>query len=337
MENSNVLFVDAESSVLESIKRMLLDQNYRAFFAENADEAQNIIDNNDIDIMFVDITSNNLSGLLESVQVSSPNIVKVVISDVAHLSMIINQIRKFNIYSFMIKPWKKQELFETLESAADYSKYLSLQNKEKENLEQKNIIYQRIINFKDDVGESNKNDINALKTTLFFLATKYEQIINGQVENVNKDLMLRGIYTGCEIFASTYPTLVERFTKADLPANGNVEGFEIISELDDAPFIKNLAIIKECIGKLSSFMLRFLNAHDFKVTYSRIPVEVGADEEQGSKDKLVISFKGCVDAVSRSTVLFLFAFYGDLAKAGGFEVEFNKETNADYIDAKVIF
>lgn len=253
--DTKVLFVDGEVSVLESIKRMLLDESKSAHFASNYDEALKIVNELEIDTMIVDITSDNLVELLDKVQETKPNIVKVVISDFSHLSKIINSIRKLNLHSFLLKPWKKNELFETLKSAEDYSTYLKTQEKEKENLEQKNVIYQRIINFKDDVGTYNKVDINSLKTALFTQASEYEKLLNNN--NVDKELALKSLSSAIDMYSMTFPTFIEKFSVDELISCLTIENTSVSCKNVDVTYIKNFVLIKELINRLNKFLINF--------------------------------------------------------------------------------
>ncbi|MCQ2910648.1 MAG: response regulator [Clostridia bacterium] len=293
--NSNILFVDAEQSMLESIKRFVLDFGKNAFYATNINEAMNIVNNNNIDVLFVDITRDNLIELLEMVQEAKPKIVKVVISDFAHLSMIINSIRKLNLHSFLLKPWKKQELIDTISSAEDYAKFLKLQTKEKENLEQKNVIYQRIINFKDDVGESNKIDINSLKSSMFILASEYEKLLKNP-DGKNLELALRSLYNASEIYTASFPSFVEKFVGLDIVKSISLANTTIEDETDGAEFIKNLSLIKEFISRTCKYISNFMGTNSSKVVISKvnekdIKVSIEADYNWTCKNELVLFFE----------------------------------------------
>ncbi len=131
---SNILFVDSETSILESIKRFLLEVGKTGFYSSTINDTYAIIEKEKIDIVFIDITNSDFIELLESIQKMNPSIVKIVISDFTHLSRVINDIRILNLHSFLLKPWKKNDLLDTITAAEEYSEFLKSQVKEKENL-----------------------------------------------------------------------------------------------------------------------------------------------------------------------------------------------------------
>ena len=317
MSTNNALFIDSETSVLESIKRMLMDVNQSAFFASNAEEALNIISNNEINTMFVDITSGNLIDLLEKVQELKPQIVKVVISDFSHLTLVINSIRKLNLHSFLLKPWKKNELLETLKSADDYATFLKLQLQEKENLEQKNVIYQRIINFKDDVGETNKIDINALKNTLFYSASRYENLIKN-LEHSNIELALRSIYTASEIFTSAFPSFVEKFNVSELLNSFALTNLNTQDETGDVTFIKNQTLIREFIVRV---LETFFNGENITLNISKdqdeMHINLYGKYNSNEKASLVMFFEYLKEAYSTLKIELAHEIYDD----GNFKVK----------------
>lgn len=320
MSTNNALFIDSETSVLESIKRMLMDVNQSAFFASNAEEALNIISNNEINTMFVDITSGNLIDLLEKVQELKPQIVKVVISDFSHLTLVINSIRKLNLHSFLLKPWKKNELLETLKSADDYATFLKLQLQEKENLEQKNVIYQRIINFKDDVGETNKIDINALKNTLFYSASRYENLIKN-LEHSNIELALRSIYTASEIFTSAFPSFVEKFKVSELLNSFALTNLNTQDETGDVTFIKNQTLIREFIVRVFKFLETFFNGENITLNISKdqdeMHINLYGKYNSNEKASLVMFFEYLKEAYSTLKIELAHEIYDD----GNFKVK----------------
>lgn len=316
--NSNVLFVDAETSMLESIKRFVMDSGNPAYFAEDIQSALEIIKSHDIDVMFVDITRNNLAELLEMVQNTNPNIVKVVISDYAHLTTIINSIRRLNLHSFLLKPWRKQELLDTISSSEEYAKFLKVRDREKENLEQKNAIYQRIINFKDDVGESNKQDINSLKNSMFILASEYEKLVKDPIGK-NIDLSVRSLYNASEIFASSYPSFIEKFTAQDIIKSLSISNAMFMDNTNDYEFVKNLALVKEFTSRSCKYLQNFMGTNNIKVKIEKeneqdIKVTIEADYNANNKQELVLFFEYLKQIYNTNNVLLHHEIYseGDL-------------------------
>jgi len=294
----SVLFVDAELSILESIKRMLIENEKVGYFASSIEEAEKIVSEQSIDIMFVDITSGNLVELLEKIQISNPDIVKVVISDFSHLSKVINSVRRFNLHSFILKPWKKDELLEALAQAEDYSTYVKAQINEKENLKQKNVIYQRIINFKDDVGEASKIDIAALKNALFLEVREYEKVFDDE-NSKDKDIKLKNISNAIEMFSSNFPTFVEKFTIEELISSWAMDGIVITSDKKESSFIKNLTLIRELIARFNKFIratyqVEEVHMHVYPENGLLLNIEFKCNEDRHDNIKMFLDFLGAL-------------------------------------------
>ena len=52
MEKRTVLFVDDEEKLLRSLKRGLMDEPYSSLFANSGKEALEIIENNDVHVLY---------------------------------------------------------------------------------------------------------------------------------------------------------------------------------------------------------------------------------------------------------------------------------------------
>ena len=78
----SVLFVDDEVNILNAIKREMIDENFKMFFANSAKEALKIIDENQISVIVTDMRMPEMNGLelLKIVEEKSPMTVKMVLS-----------------------------------------------------------------------------------------------------------------------------------------------------------------------------------------------------------------------------------------------------------------
>jgi len=102
----NILVVDDEIELRESIVDYIETLNHNVFEAENGKEALDIISNNKINIIFTDINMPIINGLdlLKIISEKKLDIYSVVISGSNELTKVIDAF-KFGAYSFFTKPF----------------------------------------------------------------------------------------------------------------------------------------------------------------------------------------------------------------------------------------
>ncbi len=181
-----VLFVDDDIHILNSIRRGLIDEDYRCFFAESGSEALEILKKNKISVIVTDMRMPQMDGLtlLKEVKGKYPNIVKIVLSGYTQLQQILATINNVDIFKFITKPWKMEEEFKVIiRQALDYYKYLSEKEEIKCALEVKNQAYQNIFKNIDHTILGVRNSLD------FFGNIAFEalEIIGEGVEDTNKN------------------------------------------------------------------------------------------------------------------------------------------------------
>ena len=123
MESRTVLFVDDEEKVLRSLKRGLLDEPYKALFAESGEKALKILEQEEVHIIVTDMRMPEMSGLqlLETVKKKYPHIIRLVLSGYTQITTLLTAINRGEIFRFITKPWKLEEEFKTvIRQAIDY-------------------------------------------------------------------------------------------------------------------------------------------------------------------------------------------------------------------------
>jgi len=103
----NILFVDDEDNILKALKRALIDEEYKCFFANNAKDGLEIVKNNEIEVVVSDMRMPEMDGLsfLREVESISPDIVKLILSGQADMYKLIDVINTINVFNFVLKPW----------------------------------------------------------------------------------------------------------------------------------------------------------------------------------------------------------------------------------------
>jgi len=110
--NNSVLLVDDESSILRALKRTLMPLKCQIFLAESADQALQILDNNDIDLIISDMRMPGTNGdkLLAQAALKHPDSERIILSGYSDAQATINAINNGAISRFILKPWDDDEL-----------------------------------------------------------------------------------------------------------------------------------------------------------------------------------------------------------------------------------
>lgn len=117
---NNILFVDDETFSLKMIKRVFLDKPYNLFFATNGKEALEILSKQEIKVVITDLEMPELNGtaLIELMQKTYPNIVKIILSGNIDCKNIFHLFNNNSIFKCFIKPIQfNTELLSTINEA----------------------------------------------------------------------------------------------------------------------------------------------------------------------------------------------------------------------------
>lgn len=157
---TNILFVDDEENILKALKRALIDESYKCFFANSAKNGLGILKTTNIDIVISDMRMPEMDGLefLGNVERISPDIVKIIQSGQADMYQLINVINTIDVFNFILKPWdvdttlkpvinKAIQQAELIKENKDLNKQLEIKLKE---LEIKHYRLQQLTNSLDD-------------------------------------------------------------------------------------------------------------------------------------------------------------------------------------------
>jgi len=126
MQSKAILCVDDEEIVLMSLKEQIEDHfgdNFMYEVAESAEEAWEVIedlDTEDVEILVIvsDWLMPGIKGdeFLIAVHQKFPKIVKVILTGQADEKAIERAIKEANLHRCLRKPWKVDELIETIQS-----------------------------------------------------------------------------------------------------------------------------------------------------------------------------------------------------------------------------
>ena len=129
MEKS-VLFVDDEKQILKSIKRMFIDSDYKMFFAESGGDALDILSNNQVDIVISDMKMPEMDGyeLLKKIKNLYPSVIRIILSGYSDEDIIYKSIHSNLVKLYIFKPWKTEELKNTIDDIFKIREFLNNKN-----------------------------------------------------------------------------------------------------------------------------------------------------------------------------------------------------------------
>lgn len=115
--SDTILFVDDSRVVLETAKELFSTQGVEILTANNAREAVEIFRHQDIAVVVSDNCMPEISGLelLTQLKEISPETIKILMTAHADLSSALKAINLSEVYRFILKPWKDEELLEAVQ------------------------------------------------------------------------------------------------------------------------------------------------------------------------------------------------------------------------------
>lgn len=115
-----LLVVDDEPYLLPTLVA-LLAQDFEVVAADCADAAQRILETRSVDLILTDQRMPGRTGveLLEWVRQNSPRTVRMLMTGYAELEDAVESINRAQVYHYLLKPWRMEELQQVLRNAAE--------------------------------------------------------------------------------------------------------------------------------------------------------------------------------------------------------------------------
>ncbi len=138
-EGYQILFVDDEKNVLNSLKRVFRQENYRILTAVDGEEALEILGREKCQLMISDYMMPKMDGaeLLREVKKNYPDMIRIMLTGHADMNAVLAAVRDGAVYKFILKPWNDDDIRVTVALALEQydliqnNKILIKQNKEK--------------------------------------------------------------------------------------------------------------------------------------------------------------------------------------------------------------
>lgn len=165
--NNDLLIVDDEPMVIESLKRLFRKQPFNLFCAGSAREGLKLFQENDIGVVLSDLQMPETDGLtfFEEIRKINTNAIQILMSGNATLEHAIAAINRLQLFSCIAKPWDDSELIQSIKNGfniynikKEHQSLLELNEKQnlelKElNLELENKVRLRTINLEEAIHE----------------------------------------------------------------------------------------------------------------------------------------------------------------------------------------
>lgn len=117
-----VLCVDDEIAILNSLRRVFLDEPWETLFARDGEEGLHVVVSRDVDLVLADFRMPGMDGVefLKRVRALRPECMRVVLSGYADISLIVAALNDGQIYKFLSKPWNDDDLRHQVRAFLDH-------------------------------------------------------------------------------------------------------------------------------------------------------------------------------------------------------------------------
>lgn len=118
-KETSILALDDEQSILNSLKRLFMNEPYTIVTTTDANEAMDIIAKENIKVVLSDHRMPGITGVefLGKVKEKKPDVIRILFSGYADFSAAEQAINIGEVYRFISKPWNTNELKETVRQA----------------------------------------------------------------------------------------------------------------------------------------------------------------------------------------------------------------------------
>lgn len=118
----NILIIDDDIQIVNSIKRVLHHHRYRVEYTTTPEHSFEMLLNNDFDIVICDQRMPGTSGIeiLKFVKKFLPETVRILMTGYTDIDIVVTAINEGNIYKYISKPWDNEKLIEIVENSISY-------------------------------------------------------------------------------------------------------------------------------------------------------------------------------------------------------------------------
>lgn len=189
----NVLALDDEENILNSLKRLFLNEPYNVATTSNAKEAMEIVTREEIKVVLSDYRMPDMSGVefLGKVKMKKPDVLRILFTGFADIAAAEEAINEGEVYRFISKPWNTEELKTTIRQAIEHydlvlenRNYLKTTEKKNEELE---VLNKKLKGMYEIQKEFTSTVSHELRTPLASIKSTIDLVLSGTPGELNKD------------------------------------------------------------------------------------------------------------------------------------------------------
>ena len=143
-KTKTILFVDDEDGILNSLKRIFRNEQYRILTANSGQKGLQLLSENKIDLVVSDQRMPNMTGaeFLHQVSRYYPLTNRMIMSGYVDIEAVIGAVNQGKICRFLTKPWDKNIFKKTIDDCLKHQSdsTIHIQNKNKQIQKLKKII-----------------------------------------------------------------------------------------------------------------------------------------------------------------------------------------------------
>lgn len=181
--NATLLFVDDETNVLSSLKRLFRPSGYRIFAAESGAQGLEIMAREPVDIVISDMRMPEMNGaqFLQKVYEQWPDTVRILLTGYAEISATIDAVNKGHIYRYISKPWEDNDILLAIKQALR-QKQLEQENKGLEELTRKQ--NEELKDLNANLEQKVRARTEELRQTMGFLEVAHDKLKQGFITSI---------------------------------------------------------------------------------------------------------------------------------------------------------
>jgi response regulator RpfG family c-di-GMP phosphodiesterase len=174
----SILCVDDEKNILNSLRRLLRQENYNLLTASSGAEGLKLLEETHVQLVISDQRMPEMSGVdfLSQVREKYPEIIRIILSGYTDVNSITEAINKGHIYKFILKPWDDQNFF--LEIRQALQKYDLIEDNQR--------LHQQVLRQNEELKRMNENleQIVAARTSELGLQNQALELSHAILEDI---------------------------------------------------------------------------------------------------------------------------------------------------------
>jgi len=118
IQKNTLLVVDDEAEILKAVRRQFR-KKYRVIVANDAPAAITTLEKEDVQVIISDQRMPEMTGteMFKNIQINYPDAVRIILTGYSDIQAVIDAINKGNVYQYIMKPWRLEELDHIVEKA----------------------------------------------------------------------------------------------------------------------------------------------------------------------------------------------------------------------------